>query len=145
MLITLYLSVKTFISTMCMVQSWILLKMTADLNGPSFSSLGSLECLQCLFQCVGVSDEGLNIHTARGHHLKGSRVAGNKGIELYYTHRPQLLPTSWHIERCHECLPLSQKHQRWGSWLQELQNQQEQGLHQNKLPGIDRESLALSH
>ncbi len=55
--------------------------MRADLNGPSFASLGSLECLQRLLQCVGVSDEGLNVHTARGYHLQGSRVATkfNKG------------------------------------------------------------------
>ena len=49
--------------------------MMSDLNGTSLASLGSLKCLQGLFQCIGVSDERLNIHTARGYHLQGSWVA----------------------------------------------------------------------
>ena len=55
--------------------------MTADLNGPSFSGLGSLKCLQSLLQSVGMSDERLNIHTARGYHLQGGRVATKFNIK----------------------------------------------------------------
>lgn len=62
--------------THCMIhqESTEDLKM-ADLNSTAFTSLGSLKCLQRLLKCVGVSDERFDVHTARGHHLQGSRVA----------------------------------------------------------------------
>ena len=52
------------------------------LDGPSFSGLGSLKGLQTLLQLVGVSNEGLDVNTARSNHLQGCRIAGEGENEL---------------------------------------------------------------